>query len=232
MRLIAVTFGVLVAVGPAAAKGWKEYSYPGSFFAVSFPADPKIETITYQDADRRSAEARVYSATQGKSVLKMTVVDLPDANDESTEIARAIGALAQRGEINFNIPQRIGRVFGHNLSIVGTDGSHSTVAVFFYRGRLYEIEGTALGDDANADVVRFTQSLVFTDKANATWPQVVERFRGECRRQFQNLRGSGQAEALRDHVRDCVLEKVRAETGRNVSAPVGQPRTPDTGTIH
>ena len=111
-------------------------------------------------------------------------------------------------------------MFGRNLSIVGADGSHSTVAVFFYMGRLYEIEGTALGDDANSDVVRFTQSLVFTDKANATWPQVVERFRGECRRKFQNLRGSAQAETIRDQVRDCVLEKVRAETGKNFSAPV------------
>jgi hypothetical protein len=111
-------------------------------------------------------------------------------------------------------------VFGRNLSIVATDGSHSTIAVFFYMGRLYEIEGTALGDDANSDVVRFTQSLVFTDKANATWPQVVERFRGECRREFQNLRGPGQAETFRDRVRNCVLEKVRAETGRNFSPPV------------
>jgi hypothetical protein len=111
-------------------------------------------------------------------------------------------------------------VFGRNLSIAGTDGSHSTVAVFFYMGRLYVVEGTALSDDANADVVRFTQSLVFTDKANADWPHLVERFRGECRRQFQNLRGPGQAETVRDHVRDCVLEKVRAETSRDVSAPV------------
>jgi hypothetical protein len=38
-------------------------------------------------------------------------------------------------------------VFGRNLSILGTDGSHSTVAVFFYLGRLYEIEGTTLGNE-------------------------------------------------------------------------------------
>ena len=124
-------------------------------------------------------------------------------------------------------------MFGRNLSVLGTDGSHSTVAVFFYMGRLYEIEGTTLGNDANADVIRFTQSLVFTDKANAAWPQVVERFRGECRRQFQNLRGSGQTETFREHVRDCVLEKVRVETGGNVSGPASQtPRAPDSGTIH
>jgi hypothetical protein len=212
MRLIAFAVGTLIAVSPAAAEGWKEYSYSGYSFSVSFPADPKIETTSYQDADGRSAEAHVYSVTQGNAVLKVTVADLPDA--------RAMRTLAMRGEIKFSTRQRIGRVFGRNLSIAGTDGSHSTVAVFFYMGRLYEIEGTPLGDNANADVLRFTQSLVFTDKANATWPQVVERFRGECRRQFQNLRGPGQAEAVRDSMRDCVLEKIRAETGRNFTAPV------------
>ena len=220
MRLIAFALGVLLAVSPTAAEGWKEYGYPGYSFSVSFPANPKIETTTYQDADGRSAEAHVYSVTHGNAALKMTVVDLPDTNDESAEIARAMRTLALQGEIKFTIRQRIGRVFGRNLSIVGRDGSHSTVAVFFYMGRLYEIEGAALGDDANSDVVRFTQSLVFTDKANATWPQVVERFRGECRRQFGNQRGPGQVETFRDRVRDCVLEKVRAETGRNFSAPV------------
>jgi hypothetical protein len=127
-------------------------------------------------------------------------------------------------------PQRIGRVFGRNLSILGTDGSHSTAAVFFYMSRLYEIEGTALGSDANADVVRFTQSLVFTDKANAAWPEVVERLRGECRRQCQNLRGADQTQTIREHVRDCVLEKVRVETGKNVSEPASQtPRTLASG---
>ena len=233
MRVIAIALGALVAVSPAAATGWKQYSYPTYFFSVSFPADPKIETASYLDADGRSAEAHVYSVTQGNAMLKMTVADLPDANDERIEIARAMRTLALRGEIKFTSPQRIGRVFGRNLSVLGTDGSHSTVAVFFYMGRLYQIEGTTLGNDANADVIRFTQSLVFTDKANAAWPHVVERFRGECRRQFQNLRGSGQTETFREHVRDCVLEKVRVETGGNVSGPASQtPRAPDSGTIH
>jgi hypothetical protein len=98
MRLIAIAFGVLVGVGPAAAGGWKEYSYPGYSFSVSFPAAPKIETTSYQDADGRSAEGHVYSVKQGNAVLKMTVVDLPDTNDERIEIARAMRTLAMRGE--------------------------------------------------------------------------------------------------------------------------------------
>jgi len=79
MRLIAFALGVLLAISPATAEGWKEYGYPGYSFSVSFPANPKIETTTYQDADGRSVEAHVYSVTRGNAVLKMTVVDLPDS---------------------------------------------------------------------------------------------------------------------------------------------------------
>ena len=58
MRLIALTSalltaGALAASHPAAAQSWKEYSYPEQVFRVSFPADPKVETTTYQASGRR-----------------------------------------------------------------------------------------------------------------------------------------------------------------------------------
>ena len=102
MRLItALILMMFFPIGPAAAEGWKEYSYSDYSFSVSFPANPKMETTSYQDANGRSAEAHVYSVAQGNAVLKMKVVDLPDASDESTEIARAMRTLAMRGEIKF-----------------------------------------------------------------------------------------------------------------------------------
>jgi hypothetical protein len=219
MRLIALAFAMLVAVGPAAAQSWKEYSYPGYFFAVSFPADPKIENTTYQAADGRLVEARVYSVTQGNAVFKMTVVDLSETTIEEGVIDHAIRTLSQGGEIKLDIPYRISRVFGRRLSIMGADGGHSSVGVFFHKRRLYQIEGKVLGtgDDAGADAIRFEQSLVFTDDANASWAQLVERFRGECLRQFRNLRGPGQAENVREHVRSCVLAKVQAEVGKTAA---------------
>ena len=217
MRLITLALAMLVAVGAATAKGWKEYSYPDFFFSVWFPAEPKIETTTYQAADGRSAEARVYSVTQGGAVFKISVVDLSGATmEQSAVIDHAIRTLSERGEIKLNILSRISRVFGRQLSIVGADGSRYSVEVFYYNGRLYQIEGDmpAGTEDASADVIRFEQSLVFTDKANASWPRLVEQFRGECLRQFQYLRGPGQAENVREHVRDCVATKVRAEAGK------------------
>jgi hypothetical protein len=160
--------------------------------------------------------------TQGNAVLSVTIVDLADAAIEnSVAIGHAIATLRQRGDIMLDIRHRIARVFGRQLNVAGTDASHSSVAVFFYKGRLYQIEGKALDADASADVIRFAQSLVFTDKPNAGWPALVERFRGECFRQFQYLRGPGQAENVREHVRDCVAAKARAEFAKDAAERAG-----------
>lgn len=166
MRLIAFVLAVVVASSPAAAQSWKEYAYPDYAFSVSFPADPKIETSLYQTADGRSVEARVYSVTQDGSMLKMTIADLSDsASEETAVIDHAIKALSQGGEIKLDIPHRISAVYGRQLSITGTDGSHSSIAIFYHKKRLYQIEGKALpsGTDATSDAIRFQQSLVFTD---------------------------------------------------------------------
>jgi len=219
---IAFALAMPVAATAVATTDWKEYRYPAYSFSVSFPAEPKVETATYPAPDGRAVEARVYSVALGNAAFIMTVVDLPNAaSEDSVVIAHAIRTLAQRGEIKLNIPQRIARVFGREVSLAGTDGSHSTVAVFFYKGRLYQIEGRALGEDGNADAARFVQSLMFTDKANAAWPALVQRFRSECLRQFQYLRGPGQAENVREHVRGCVMAKVQAEVGKAAAERAG-----------
>ena len=72
--------------------------------------------------------------------------------------------MSEGGEVKVNIPHRVNRVYGRQLSIVGPDGIRSMVAVFDYNGRLYQIEGKALptGNDATAGAIRFVQSLIFT----------------------------------------------------------------------
>jgi hypothetical protein len=163
MRLIALVLATFVAGSPAAAQSWTEYSYPDYAFTVSFPAEPKVETTTYPSADGRSAPARVYTATHDGGVFKMTVVDLTNAAlEESAVIDHAIRTLSQGSEIKLDIPHRISRVFGRQLSIRAADGSHSSVAVFYYKQRLYQIEGKVAGN-STADAIRFQQSLVFTD---------------------------------------------------------------------
>jgi len=166
VRPIPFIAALFVAASPAAAQSWKEYAYPTDFFSVAFPADPKVETTTYQAADGRPVEARVYSVSQDGGVFRMTVADLPDpAMQESAVLDHAVRTLSQGSEIKVDIPHRISRVYGRQLSIAAPDGSYSSVAVFYHKQRLYQIEGTVLPTAANAtsDAIRFQQSLAFTD---------------------------------------------------------------------
>ena len=166
MRPIPFIAALFFAASPAAAQSWREFAYPTDFFSVAFPADPKVETTTYQAADGRPVEARVYSVSQDGGVFRMTVADLPDpAMQESAVHDHAVRTLSQGSEIKVDIPHRISRVYGRQLSIAAPDGSYSSVAVFYHKQRLYQIEGTVLPTAANAtsDAIRFQQSLAFTD---------------------------------------------------------------------
>jgi hypothetical protein len=167
MRLIVFILAV-IASSPAAAQSWKEYSYPDYAFTVSFPAEPaiesKIETTIFAAPDGRAMPARVFSAAQDNGVFKMTVVELSNAGlEESAVIDQAIKTLSQSGEIKLDIPHRISRVYGRQLSILGADGSHSSIALFYHKQRLYQIEGKTLAAGSTSDAIRFQQSLVFTD---------------------------------------------------------------------
>jgi hypothetical protein len=114
MRLAPYVLTTFVAASAAAAQqGWKTYTFSAYSFSVAFPADPKSETTTYQAADGRTVEARVYSATGANSILRMTVVELSGAPVEDTSaIEHAVAALTQGSEIKFDIPHHIGAVFG------------------------------------------------------------------------------------------------------------------------
>jgi hypothetical protein len=184
MRTIALVLAAFIASGPAAAQSWTEYSYPDYSFTVAFPADPQIETTTYQVADGRSVQARVYTVRQNNSVLKVTVAELANTGlDESAVIGHAIKTLSAGGEVKFDIPHRIYRVYGRQLGVLGADGSRSTVAVFDHKGRLYLIEAKALpgGSDSAVDTLRFQQSLVFTDGGSNRSEDAIRAIRQACR---------------------------------------------------
>jgi hypothetical protein len=184
MRLIAFLLASCIAAAAAVAQGWTEYSYPEYRFAVTFPADPRIETTTYQVAEGRTVPARLYSVRQGNVRLSMTVAELANTGlAESAVIDHAIQHLSEGGEVRINIPHRIDEVYGRQLSIAGLDGSRSTVALFDYKGRFYRIEGTALigASDAMVDAMRFQQSLIFTDGGSNRSPAQIRAIREGCR---------------------------------------------------
>ena len=186
MRLIASMLVSFTLAAPALADGWKQYADPTYAFAVSFPGDPQIETTTYTAPDGRSVPARVYSVTQETGAFKMTVADLSDTGlEEHAVIDSAIKTLSQEGEVKLDIPARVSRVFGRQLSILGQDGSRSAVALFFHAGRLYQVEGRSLpAGNATADAIRFQQSLIFTDnRSNVPAGERDGRRRREQRRE-------------------------------------------------
>jgi hypothetical protein len=68
------------------------------------------------------------------------------------------------GEVRVDVQARVNRRFGRQLSIMGKDGSHSVVAIFFANSKLYQIRGTVLASSADmqsGDAARFQQSLRF-----------------------------------------------------------------------
>lgn len=165
MRFILFVLAICLAGSPAAAQAWKEYEYPDYAFTVSFPAEPTAETTMYALADGRKVPAQVYSASQGDGLFKMTVVDLSKAGlQEKAVIDHAVKTLSAGGEVKLDIEHRISRVYGRQLSILGSDGSRTSIAVFYHKQRLYQIEGKSpASGSATSEAIRFQQSLVFTD---------------------------------------------------------------------
>ena len=186
MRLISFVFTAFVASSPALAQGWEEYAYPDYAFSVAFPANPQVETTTYRIADNRSVPAHLYSVRQGNVVFKMTVAELEGTNlEEGAVIDHAIKTLSQGATVRVNIPARIYRVYGRQLTVEGADGSRSMVQLFDYKKRFYQIEAKALAgeNDSNpqSDVVRFHQSLTFTDGGSNRSEEAIRAISEVCR---------------------------------------------------
>ena len=181
MRSIAIVLAALVVSGPAAAE-WKEFNSVSEGFGVVFPTDPDVEEVAmFEVVPGKMVAARIYSARYDNTLLKMTVVDARDASLlEAPVIDEALKRLAQGGELKINIPHRIYRIYGRQLSVARPDGSLTTAAVFFANDRLYQIESTKFAGGSEADAIRFHQSLTFDRNVANRTPQQMEAFRAAC----------------------------------------------------
>jgi hypothetical protein len=162
-----ITSGFLAATlaAPASAQSWQEYTYPDAGFAASFPAQPVIETAPYIAADGKKLTAQIYTVKQEFRIYRVTVADyLATSTDQDTAINHAVSLLHSEGEVGVDIPARVNREYGRQLSLTGKDGSRSVVAIFFANQKLYQIQGTVLANSADpqsGDAARFQQSLRF-----------------------------------------------------------------------
>jgi hypothetical protein len=136
MRFFIFILAQLVLADSAAAQGWQEYSYPDYSFRVTFPAAPRLDATTYQIAEDRAVEAHVYSVRRDNAEFSVTVAELADSGlAETAVVDYAIKMLSDGGQVKVNIPHRINRVFGRQLSILGADGSRAAVALFDFKNR-------------------------------------------------------------------------------------------------
>jgi hypothetical protein len=164
MRLIAFIVAIFVASTPAGAQGWKEYEYPNQTFTAAFPAEPKVETTSYQAPGGRLVEARVYSVLQEGGEFKITVADMSDIEGSAGDVmAYAVFMLSRGGELLLNVAHATRRIVGRQARIEGVDGSQTYASVFLHNRRLYQIEGTVPAGGSTADAFRFQQSFDFTD---------------------------------------------------------------------
>jgi hypothetical protein len=136
-----------------------------------FRTIPEIEDTLYAASDGTTVPARIYSLEQETSAFRMIVANFSRRTDlnDSQVIDLAIKTLTQDAEVKLDIPARVNRVFGRQLSLAGKDGSRSSVALFYYQRRLYLIQGTVLSSNADAasgEAIRFQQSLRFTNNAS------------------------------------------------------------------
>jgi len=184
MRLFMLIPALFVFSVPAAAQSWQEYSYPDHAFSISFPSAPRIETADVQVAGGRKVEARVYSVRRDDAEFTVTVAEIGEpAVEEKAVIDHAIETLSRGGEVKVNIPHRINRVYGRQLSVLEKDGGRVSAALFDYNGRLYQIEGRSRPNatDATADTIRFVQSLIFTGGgSNRSADELRAAGRGAC----------------------------------------------------
>src|SRR5262249_8921793 len=127
---------------------------------------------------------------QNDSVFTVTVAELASAGlEESAVIDHAVKMLSEGGEVKINIPHRVYQVYGRQLSISGTDGSRSTVALFDFSWLLYQIEGKPLRGGNPLNMLPFQQSLVFTGGGSTRSAEAIRAIREGCRAGVANPAG-------------------------------------------
>ena len=139
---------------------------PQNPLALQLRVDPTLVVTTYRTADGRSFSARTFSVQQETGMFKVTIVEMPgqETGEDALVVKDAAKKAGEGGVIKFDIPHRVRRVYGRQLGIAGANGGYTYVALFYYKARLYQIEGKAFvaGGQAEVDAMRFQQSLDLT----------------------------------------------------------------------
>lgn len=189
--LISMAVALTVAT-PIFAQEWVEFASREDRFTCLFPTQPKVTETTYLSQHEANLPARIYSAEQGQSRYKVTVVDYTQAQRILTEKAKSCPAGAEpclggpgdeghwradiRGGIDWATWQLIkgdvkvtsyvwaamDMVEGRQIQLTNPDKSRTFVGIFMHQNKLYINEGTV--PRGYPEPALFQQSLGWLDE--------------------------------------------------------------------
>lgn len=182
----------LSVAAPIFAQEWVEFASREDRFTCLFPTQPKITETTYLSQHEANLPARVYSAEEGQSRYKVTVVDYTQAQRILTEKAKSCPAGAEpclggpgdeghwrsdiRGAIDWATWQLIrgdakvtsfvwaamDMVEGRQIQLTNPDKSRTFIGIFMHQNKLYINEGTV--PRGYPEPALFQQSLGWLDE--------------------------------------------------------------------
>ena len=169
--LISTALALSVAA-PLFAQEWVEFASRDDRFTCLFPTQPKVTETTYQSQHETNLPARVYTAAQGQSTYKVTVVDYNQAERILTEKSKSCPPGAEpclggpndrghwrsdiRGAVDWETWQLLKRdakvtlftwaamdlVEGRTLQLTNANQSRTFIGLFMHENKLYISEGT------------------------------------------------------------------------------------------
>jgi hypothetical protein len=164
-EIVAILTAVLLMPVAAVAEEWTAYTYPDPGFTIQFPGVPAVERSKIKNTTGVSLPMTRYAVREDHIVYTLTVVNYSSTNADGlstkSETERSIGT---SGKVTEASGARVNGSFGRELSVNGTDGSRSAIAIFFVDKHLYTLVGQALPPNAveeSDDATRFRQSLQF-----------------------------------------------------------------------
>lgn len=152
----------LVASTSGLAQQGPEYVNREYRFMLNFPVAPMETDGAYVSSDGATHTARVFSAEEGTSLYRMSVVRFATAlADTPAELNHAADLVRSRGQVLHDQLANYDGVPGHELNVIGPEGRQIYAVMLYYTPFLYLVEAEVSAE--SAPPVRFQTSVVILD---------------------------------------------------------------------
>ena len=174
---------LLFAPGLASAQEWDTFTSKDDRFSITFPGQPKVETITWPSEYGAVFPARVYTVETMSGRYSVTAVDYKESErihaaikkhesfqdpiywqiDIQASIQYAATKFRQRpnAKVTYDAWHYIDLVEGHQLQLTNADQSRTFVAIYLHENVLYVLEATV--PPRAPQPLIFQQNLSFLD---------------------------------------------------------------------